>query len=71
MSDCGSAPAVPVNGAVTGTNFLEKNSVTLSCVTGFKLLGTANSTCQADGSWDNDNTNTFCIPGELHICRML
>ena len=68
-TDCGSAPAAPTNGLVTGTDFLQGDSVTYSCNTGFAMTGSATATCQADGTWDN--TAITCNAGSFFKIQLL
>ena len=53
--DCMAAPAAPTNGSSDagsqGTVFGE--TVTYACDTGYELVGSTTTTCQATGSWSN------------------
>ena len=64
FTDCLSAPSAPKNGGVTGTTFLEGDTVTYTCNTGFVMTGLATATCQTDGTWDN--TATVCNAGSIY-----
>ena len=65
FTDCVLAPPAPTNGDVTGTSFVEGDTVTYSCNTGFVVTGSTTATCQADGTWDN--TATVCNAGIIYI----
>ncbi|XP_078666466.1 uncharacterized protein LOC144908605 isoform X2 [Branchiostoma floridae x Branchiostoma belcheri] len=48
------ARAAPANGAVSPTGAVSyPNSVTFTCNQGYVLNGTADTTCQTDGTWSN------------------
>ena len=56
----------PTNGNVIGSEYLEGDVVTYSCNTGYVLIGERASTCQADGTWDNENVTT-CRAGNFYL----
>ena len=51
--NCGS-PSTPSNGDVDTSSGTDYNDVAIfSCDTGYTMLGSSTTTCQADGSWSN------------------
>ncbi|XP_019630213.1 PREDICTED: P-selectin-like [Branchiostoma belcheri] len=59
----------PANGALSTTVTSYQTVVNFTCNTGYVLNGTTNTTCQADGTWDNPVPT--CTPANLcepHPC---
>ena len=48
-----SEPQAPVQGFVMGTGRQYGDRVRYACSTGYKLVGSTESSCQADGAWSN------------------
>ncbi|XP_068719046.1 sushi, von Willebrand factor type A, EGF and pentraxin domain-containing protein 1-like [Montipora capricornis] len=57
--NCGTPPPV-TNGIITGSDYTYNAKITYSCVAAnFKLSGSQERTCQADGTWSG--TQPFCL----------
>ena len=57
--NCGAPPAIP-NGQIHGSDFSYNAKVTFSCnAANFKLSGSQERTCQADGTWSG--TQPVCL----------
>ena len=54
FADCGDP--TPVLGSANSTVFTYSSVLSISCDTGYSVTGTADITCQADGTWTGSPT---------------
>ncbi|XP_035989785.1 sushi domain-containing protein 2 [Fundulus heteroclitus] len=60
---CGWLPP-PVNGKKQGTTYLQGATVKFSCDEGYTLSGSAERTCQSNGSWSGEDTSCV-VPNNI------